>query len=160
MSLARPLNLYLDLQLVSSVVNLLHGTLGELVGTIAVASGILLYALVAILLGSLLGTLHPETGNRQQKMVSALLLILALVAVPLRWMHPNGVVLGLPAVQLTRDQVKHVSSMILENERFAREMEHVPGQYEETLGLLEGLEGRDLIMAFIESYGILSLIHI
>ncbi len=154
MSLARPLNLYLDLQLVSSVVNLLHGTLGELVGTIAVASGILLYALVAILLGSLLGTLHPETGNRQQKMVSALLLILALVAVPLRWMHPHGVVLGLPAVQLTRDQVKHVSSMILENERFAREMEHVPGQYEETHGLLEGLEGRDLIMAFIESYGI------
>ena len=44
--------------------------------------------------------------------------------------------------------------MILENERFAREMEHVPGQYEETLGLLEGLEGRDLIIAFIESYGI------
>ena len=82
MSLARPLNLYLDLQLVSSVVNLLHGTLGELVGTIAVASGILLYALVAILLGSLLGTLHPETGNRQQKMVSALLLVIALVAIP------------------------------------------------------------------------------
>ncbi len=153
-SLARPLNLYLDLQLVSSVVNLLHGTLGELVGTIAVASGILLYGLVAILLGSLFGTLHPETGNRQQKMVSALLLVIALVAIPLRWMHPHGVVLGLPAVQLTRDQVKHVSSMILENERFAQEMEHVPGQYEETHGLLEGLEGRDLIMAFIESYGI------
>ena len=157
LSLARPLNLYLDLQLASSVVNLLRGTLGDLLGTLALASGMILYAAVAILLGTLLATLHPEPGNRRQTVASALLLGLVLVAAPLRWIHPRGVVLGLPAVQLTRGQVNHISSMMLENERFAQEMENVPGRYMETPGLLEGLQGRDLIMAFIESYGISAL---
>ena len=157
LSLARPLNLYLDLQLASSVVNLLRGTLGDLLGTLALASGMILYAAVAILLGTLLATLHPEPGNRGQTVASALLLGLVLVAAPLRWIHPRGVVLGLPAVQLTRGQVNHISSMMLENERFAQEMENVPGRYMETPGLLEGLQGRDLIVAFIESYGISAL---
>ena len=96
MSLARPLNLYLDIQLVSAIANLLRGTLGAFVGTVVLAGGLIALLTVGALLGFLLSTLHPQPGKRRQWIAGAAALGIALAAVPARWIHPNGVVLGLP----------------------------------------------------------------
>lgn len=157
MSLARPLNLYLDIQLVSAIANLLRGTLGEFVGTMVLAGGLIALLTVGALLGFLLSTLHPEPGQRRQWIAGAAALAIALVAVPTRWIHPNGVALGLPAVQLAREQVRHVRSMMQENDRFGAEMAAAPDRYTSMPGLLNGLEGRDVILAFVESYGMSAL---
>ena len=157
MSLARPLNLYLDLQLVSAVANLLRGTLGDFVGTLVMAGGLIVVVAVGALLGFLLSTLHPEPGRRGQQVAGVLALGLSLVAVPARWLHPTGVLLGLPAVQLAREQVRHVRSMMQENDRFGAEMAVAPDDYANLPGLLEGLDGRDVILAFVESYGMSAL---
>lgn len=157
MSLARPLNLYLDIQLVSAIANLLRGTLGEFVGTMVLAGGLIALLTVGALLGFLLSTLHPEPGQRRQWIAGAAALAIALVAVPTRWIHPNGVALGLPAVQLAREQVRHVRSMMQENDRFGAEMAAAPDRYTSMPGLLDGLEGRDVILAFVESYGMSAL---
>lgn len=153
MSLARPLNLYLDVQLVSAVADLLRGTLGTVIGTLVLVGAAIAAIAAAILLGYLLSTLHPERGNRRQWIVGVAALVTALVAVPARWIHPSGVALALPAVQLTREQVRHVASMMKENERFGAEMAVAPDHYADMPGLLAGLDGRDLILAFVESYG-------
>lgn len=153
MSLARPLNLYLDLQLISAVAHLLRGTLGGVLGTVVLAGGVVAVLSAGAVLGALLSTLAPERGDRRQLRAGVVVLLLALTSVPLRWVHPRGVALGLPATQLTREQVRHVSSMMQENERFAAEMAAAPTSYGSVPGLLAGLEGRDVILAFLESYG-------
>ena len=157
MSLARPLNLYLDIQLVSAIANLLRGTLGAFVGTVVLAGGLIALLTVGALLGFLLSTLHPQPGKRRQWIAGAAALGIALAAVPARWIHPNGVVLGLPAVQLAREQVRHVRSMMQENDRFGAEMAAAPDRYTDLPGLLDRLEGRDVILAFVESYGMSAL---
>jgi len=157
MSLARPLNLYLDIQLLSAVANLLRGTLGAFVGTLVLAGGLIALLSVGALLGFLLSTLHPEPARRRQSIAGAVALGIVLAAVPARWLHPSGVALGLPAVQLAREQVRHVRSMMQENDRFTAEMAAAPDRYSGTPGLLDGLDGRDVILAFVESYGISAL---
>ncbi len=153
MSLARPLNLYLDVQLVSAIANLLRGTLGTVLGSLVIVGGLLLTVGAIALVGQLLSALHPEPGNRRQRITAAVMLGLALVAIPLRWAHPAGVVMGLPTVQLTWDQARHVTRMMQENERFAAEMAVAQDRYVDVPGLLSGLDGRDVILAFVESYG-------
>jgi hypothetical protein len=152
-SLARPLNLYLDVGLAPSVVHLLQGALGPLRGVAVVAGvaagAVALTALLALLLRSLA---EPRPGLRP-RVPAALLLLAALAAIPVRWLHPRGVVLALPAVQLVTEQERQLGRMLGERARFALEMEASPARYAGTPALLSGLQGRDVILAFVESYG-------
>lgn len=154
MSLARPLNLYLDLQLLSAVANLLRGTLGAILGPVVLVLGPGLAVATVVLLARLFAALSPARDNRRAGRVGAAVLAVSLLAIPIRWTHPVGVVLGLPAIQMVREQVRHVSSMMKENDRFAQEMATTPDRYGERPGHLERLEGRDVLLAFIESYGV------
>lgn len=157
MSLARPLNLYLDLRLVSSIGDLLRGTLGQgwsvLVATLALLlAGALLVGLALALrglTGGLRGAVSPRFGLA--------LVAVGLAAVPLRWIHPSGVVLGLPVVTLAREQGVHLRRMLQERERFAAEMAEAPFRLHPASHELPGLGGRDVILAFIESYGMTAI---
>jgi hypothetical protein len=81
------------------------------------------------------------------------MLALCLLAIPLRWLHPRGVVLGLPAVQLVREQGRQMARMLRERERFAVEMAVAAEGLPRGPGVLGRLGGRDVILAFVESYG-------
>ncbi|MEJ2538487.1 MAG: alkaline phosphatase [Gemmatimonadota bacterium] len=181
MSLARPLNLYLDVQLVSAVANLLTGAVSGLWAALALGGG----ALAAILLtggvGYLLARLRPgPDGSRaaasgtstpgrgpsarlrrlrdavlrpRSRAAGLALLVACLLAIPLRWFHPRGVALGLPGVQLVQEQSRQLTRMLAERERFAAEMSAAPGILPEGAMPLARLGGRDVILAFVESYG-------
>jgi hypothetical protein len=154
-SLARPLNLYLDLRLADSVVHLLQGALGPVRGLLAVtAGGIAGLACVALLTWQLYRLTLPERHRGLRPRVApALLLGVALVAVPVRWQHPTGVVMALPAIQLITEQSAQIARMRQERARFERELASALPSPESAAGLYQGLEGRDVVLAFIESYG-------
>ncbi len=157
MSLARPLNLYLDIQLVSAVSNLLRGMLGSVGGSLVMLAGILASVGAAVLIAVLLNSLSTEPGNRRQRIAASALLAAGLIAVPVRWLHPAGVVMGLPAIRLVREQSIHMAHMLQENGRFSKEMAAAPADYSGTPDILAGLGGRDVILAFVESYGMSAL---
>lgn len=155
MSLARPLNLYLDAQLLPSVQHLLTGAFGAVLGTavlilIPVGMGLLTLALAAglVRLGQPYGGIAPRVG-------ATLLLVAAMAAIPLRWMHPAGVVLALPTALLAQEQATTLARMLEERTRFRGEMlaaRGTPGDFP-----LDRLSGRHVVLAFIESYGMTAL---
>jgi hypothetical protein len=154
LSLARPLNLYLDLRLVRSIDDLLSGTLGGGWGTVVLAGlAVLIVALTVVFSLALHGLAGSARGALPRRLGLALV-GLGLVAIPVRWVHPAGVVLGLPGVTLVREQSQHLRRMLQERERFGAEMAEAPFGAEVTPTGLEGLGGRDVILAFIESYGV------
>ncbi|MEQ8329225.1 MAG: hypothetical protein RH859_02055 [Longimicrobiales bacterium] len=157
MSLARPLNLYLDVRLVGSVRNLLDGTLGPGLGLLVLVGIVLAAALGAGAVGVGLASLRtPDTGWRPRVPALAGLAVFLLL-IPLRWLHPAGVALALPVVDLGVEQQAQWARMLGERERFSMEMAVAPARLADTPGLLEGLDGRDVVVAFVESYGVSAL---
>ena len=157
LSLARSLNLYLDVQLLGAVGNLLSGSLGPLLGFAVIAAGIAATFAFVVTLALLFTGLRNAQGGRRQLVVGATLVVVALALIPLRWLHPRGVILGLTTVQLVREQTSQMRRMLGERERFADELARSPSRYDDVPGLLEGLGGRDVILGFIESYGTTAL---
>ena len=154
MSLARPLNLYLDLRLVRSIRALLDGALGGVWGVVVLgALAIGLAALVVVFARALLG-LTGSAGGAFPRRFGLAIVVAGLVAIPARWIHPAGVVLGLPAVTLVREQSQLMKRMLQERERFGAEMAAAAFGPGEAPPGLERLGGRDVILAFIESYGV------
>lgn len=158
MSLARPLNLYLDARLLSSVHNLLEGTLGAGLGTLALGGGLLVAIGLAAGIARFLAGLRLTPGApRRAAIPGAVLLLLFAALIPGRWMHPRGVAFALPVTELTVEQNRQMRRMLGERDRFESEMRAATDRWASTPGLLERLEGRDVTLAFVESYGISSL---
>jgi len=164
-SLARPLNLYLDLRLVQPVASLLAGNLGVARATL-LALAILLAGLgVGVLLAWLLaGVVRHESVRHGAARRGA---ALALLVFPLGLWADERASSGIPAVpdrlrawtasptmDLVREQRVILVRMLGERETFAGEMAGVPASYAGLQGLLEGLGGSEVILAFVESYGI------
>ncbi len=184
-SLARPLNLYLDLALAAPVANLLVGNLGGfragLVGVLGVIGFVGWAALLAVIL-SRLPRVEPDPGPRVGAPSPEVnwqrpALALAVLALPIvLWATagpeasaeaadaPDDVVAkglpdwaAMPAVALFREQREILGRMLGEREVFAGEMAATPSSYAELPGILEGLGGREVILAFVESYGVSAL---
>lgn len=156
-SLARPLNLYLDVRLLDAVSNLLSGTLGPYLGLFVMMLGVVVAGGTFVVLAVLLEGLPWEERNRRRILTGAALLVLGSALVPLRWVHPRGVVFGLTTVQLVREQATLAVRMVTERDRFSSEWASSPSRFAGTPGLLSGLGGRDVVMAFVESYGMTAL---
>ncbi|TVR67742.1 MAG: hypothetical protein EA422_00185 [Gemmatimonadales bacterium] len=166
-SLARPLNLYLDVHLVSAVWNLLVGAMGAPAAAALVGGGVLASLLITGATGALLAR---GAGGRGARALGAVLVVF--FALPL--VLPDGVsgeegdrsgaaaaagstlkgVLAAPGWVVGRDQVIRFRNMLGERDRFAAEMAAAPDRFRDRPGLLQRLEGRDVIVGFIESYGI------
>jgi len=156
LSLARSLNLYLDLRLLSSVGSLLSGALGTFRGTLVMVVGVSIFAGSLLGLALLLQSLRTDRASRA-RWVGVALVVVALALVPGRWLHPAGVAFGLTSVDLVRAQAVQLRLMLGERERFAAELAVAPTSYRSQAGLFTALEGRDVIMAFVESYGMTAL---
>ncbi|HKK93637.1 MAG TPA: hypothetical protein VJ925_09390 [Longimicrobiales bacterium] len=153
MSLARPLNLYLDARLVGSVQNLLDGTFGSGWGPVILIGGVLAAVGLVVVLARLLAGLTETRDGWRPRVPALVVLVLLASLVPLRWAHPRGVVLGLPVTQLAREQTKYLGSMLQERDRFAAEVAATRTDWSTEPGLLVELDQRDVVLAFIESYG-------
>ena len=62
-----------------------------------------------------------------------------------------------PTVRLVRDQISRFAAMMNEREWFAEALSKSADSYADLPGLLSRLGGRDVIFAFIESYGVTAL---
>ena len=154
MSLARPLNLYLDQQLLSAASRLIDGNLGRGWGTVVLLGAAALAATTTGGLTLLLLRLRRTGEGRRSWLPGVAAIAVCAAAIPARWAHPSGVVLALPATQLVRDQTIHLGQMLGEQKRFAAEMAAASTSIPSGPSLLGALAGRDVILAFIESYGI------
>ncbi|MDX1494530.1 MAG: hypothetical protein R3253_10750, partial [Longimicrobiales bacterium] len=153
MSLARPLNLYLDLRLLGAVSNLLSGSLGPVLGVAVLAGGVAASVAIFVGLSLLLEGLPNADPSRRRRWAGVALVAVGLVLIPLRWVHPRGVIFGLSSVDLMVEQTRQTARMLGERDRFAGELASSPSRYSDVPGLLTGLGGRDVVMAFVESYG-------
>ncbi len=171
--LARPLNLYLDLPLASSVFDLLVGTLGSPFAiAVVVLAGLFLVGIIGLV--TVLLRPDPTQGfiwfSRSSHgidgpdwsadrvagvaLMAPLMVWLAgpyLTVVELPALPPR---LGTPAVDLVRDQNIRLRETLIERDQFEADLARTPGDYPEIYGLLAKLEGRDVVLAFIESYGV------
>ncbi len=189
-SLARPLNLYLDLRLVQPVASLLVGNLGgvraTLLGVAVLLAGVGVGILLAWLLAGVVhrgdgrpgavghgsvrhgsvrhGSVRRGAGRRGLARRGAALVLLIF---PLGlWADERGSSGGagipdrlqawtaFPTLDFVREQRDILVRMLGERETFAGEMAAVPASYAGLPGLLEGLGGLEVILAFVESYGI------
>jgi hypothetical protein len=153
MSLSRPLNLYLDVRLLSAVFNLLTGTLGGVAAALAGVLGVGAVLGTVALLGHLLAPprgVRPLLWSRRNAMVAAL--ATGMVVFGARTAGgPGG--LGFPAVRLAHEQTRFLSALLEERKAFEAELATTTDSYAELPGLLDGLGGRDVVLAFVESYG-------
>jgi hypothetical protein len=156
-SLARPLNIYLDAVLLSAVDNLLTGALGPAMSTTVMIGAIVCVALLGWLLARLLA---PRLGGHPTR--ASRVLGLALVGVFAVGILGGGVPaltrrMSLPAIRIAVDQTRHFIRMLSERERFTADLDRVPADYATLPGLLAHLRGRDVLLGFVESYGISAL---
>ena len=152
--LARPLSLYLDLRLLGAVLNLVRGTLGTFVATLVVPLALIV---AGLLTWSLARLLQPAALPRGSWILrTAGVAMIALSALGLLDRPPPGIAerVARPAVLVAAQQARHLVRMLTERQRFEAEMAAVPTSYSDLPGLLQRLEGRDVVLGFIESYGL------
>ncbi|MDN7131696.1 alkaline phosphatase [Halomonas sp. MC140] len=151
MAFARPLNLYLDLPLLSAVYNLLEGNLGQFLAVCAMLAG------AALLLGITAGLawlLLPPASYAIKRLPRAVALALLVIATSGAALELNGMRLvdsaRLPLVNITRFQWQQVTDTHAARGEFTAQLKDTPMQAQ----ALPGLDGHNVLLTFIESYGI------
>lgn len=147
----RSLNLYLDLPLVRAVYHLLVGNVGQLAAAFLMLLAVLLalatlWGLVKLLLPAVHLSLRSPQGS------VAILLLGAAMLFTLLEVHGSRLVpqSTLPAVNTTRFQWEQVVAAHYARQAFSEQLETSPISAKP----LPGLEGRNVLLTFIESYGI------
>jgi len=160
-SLGRPLNLSVDLYLLSAVYNLGVGNLGFLgtlfgFGAIALITAFSAFGTAWLLTPA---TLDPE--NRTQRLVPRFGGGIIVTALLLGFIgHGVHVVyhwVATPAVWLAVEQAGLLRATLNEREVFAAETETRPSGFADLPGLLRKLDDRNVVVTFIESYGMAAL---
>ena len=153
-SLARPLNLYLDINLLDAVLNLIRGMIGSLVAALVVPGLLVGAVLCTWLLSKLLAPAEIFRGTWVVRATGIALMVLsisALLRLPGRLLTEQ---LAYPAARVAADQTRHFFRMMNERQRFEAQLSVAPAGYGVIPGLFERLEDRDVIVGFIESYGL------
>lgn len=154
LSLGRPLNLYVDYELLSSVWNLLVGTSGYLLAGLVLMTTSVVLPLVAVIITRLLVSIRVERDNFSVRVGGLWLIALIFAGLFLESVPLVATVVDFPTVRIVRDQGANLVAIIDERRQFAEELASYPDSYEEVPGLLSKLAGRDVIFGFIESYGV------
>ncbi|WP_166258433.1 sulfatase-like hydrolase/transferase [Marinobacter salicampi] len=150
-ALGRSLNLYLDASLLGSGHELLQSNLGYGLALLTVALGALVIVALVVLVGRLLDRSGPlRSATRRQA------LALMAVGVGLSMLAAAGVPgIGAPAAGWVANQASLALSTAEATDTFRTRMAD-PGRNAAS-GSLDGLAGRDVILGFVESYGISTL---
>jgi len=159
-SLGRPLNLSLDLYLVTAVYDLAVGNSGlarTLFGFGAIAVSFALSAFVIAWL------LTPAAPNRKKTLTGLVprfgggLIVAGLGLVLIgRGVDPVRERVVTPVISLVLGQAEQFQATAKEREVFAVELER-PGGFADQPGLLSKLRGRNVVATYIESYGMAAL---
>lgn len=167
-SFARPLNLFIDLYLVGAVYNLAIGNVGFVTTLVAPLLALLALSVLAIVLVRLLAAPDqsarrpsggPQTPRRKRfapRLVGVALVVFSALGLTLEAAPALDSPFSTPVVHLVRTQGTLFADTRRERARFGSELT-APDSYAELPGLLSGLEGRDVVLAFIESYGMAAL---
>lgn len=159
-SLGRPLNLSVDLYLLDAVRRLAVGNVGAfrtvvLVVAILLVGGLALYAMGRLLLPEeradrrFSDPVHRVAGG-----IAVATLLLALLGLGV---DEVGRRVTAPAWSLLREQVALFVDTRREKASFAADLEEKHDGFRDVPGLLEGLGGRNVVVAYLESYGIAAL---
>lgn len=154
-SLARPLNLYLDLALADALFRLIAGTMGTVAAVML--SVLLLVAGLGLVWALTVAVTVPRPVPRPARRAAIGLGAALLLAAGAALLFPDRVapLADRPLLRLARIQARVVPEMLQERERFIARIAALPTR-EELAGArpLARLGGRDVILGFVESYGI------
>lgn len=154
MAFARPLNLYLDIPLLRSIYHLLVGNVGQLLAVCAMLLGVALLIAITLVLARLM---MPPVANSVKRLPGVVALTLLVTATTGAALELNGVRLiesaRLPAVDTTRFQWQQITDTHAARLAFTAQLEAAPMEARP----LPGLAGRNVLLTFIESYGISAL---
>jgi len=161
-SLARPLNLFIDLYPLSAVYNLAVGNAGLATTLLGVLALLLTLLLSSFALARLLAppdtTVRPERTRRElgPRLAGLSLVALSVLGLTLGGSPASHDHLATPVFNLTRTQGGLLAETWRERSRFGDELATLDS-YARVPGLLSKLEGRDVVLTFIESYGVAAL---
>jgi hypothetical protein len=155
-SLARPLNLFLDLYLVSAVYNLAVGNMGLPMTLVAILALLLVLSLATFGLARLLAPSDAPRWWLAPRLAGVALVALAAVGFTQRASSAAPTRLSVPGGRLARSQGGLLVDTWRERRRFRAELAS-PDSYAGAAGLLSGLGGRDVLLTFIESYGMAAI---
>lgn len=154
MAFARPFNLYLDVPLLRSIYHLLAGNVGQFLAVCAMLAG------TAVLFGITVGLarlLLSPVSYTIKRLPGAAALTLLIIATSCAALELNGMRLvdsaRLPMVSTTRFQWQQMTDTHAARLTFTEQLEESPIEAQP----LPGLEGRNVLLTFIESYGISAL---
>ncbi|MEA2118059.1 alkaline phosphatase [Halovibrio sp. HP20-50] len=154
MAFARPLNLYLDIPLLRSIYHLLVGNVGQVVAICAMFVG------AAVLMGIVVGLLRlllPPFDYSLKQLPGAAALAVLVVGTSGAVLDLAGVRLvdsaRLPILNTTRIQWQQITDTHAARLAFAEQLDTSPIAVQP----MPGLEGRNVLLTFIESYGISAL---
>ena len=160
-SLGRPLNLSLDLYLLDAVYRLAVGNSGFLRTILGFG---VITALLALTAFALAWLLTPVTSDRERLLPriaprhgGVALVAAAALGLIGRGVPAVGDRIDTPAVRLVLEQASLFQETREEWEAFAVELERQPDKFEELPGLLSKLERRNVVVVYIESYGMAAL---
>ena len=158
-NLGRPINLVLDLYLMGSVYKLALGNLGLAKTLVAFVTGGLGLVLVTWVLSRLLKPVGGKASRLAPRLGGVALIALFALGLSRGGSVPwFGDRVALPTVQLATEQAEQLRLTLVERKSFAAELAAVPDSYEGTPGLLGKLAGKDVLLTFIESYGMSALV--
>ncbi|MBD3898281.1 sulfatase-like hydrolase/transferase [Halomonas sp. ML-15] len=151
MALGRSLNVYLDLPLLRAIYHLLQGNLGDLAAVVAMILGVLLIVAVAWGLLRMLAALlaRPQRGVARGITLVALAVTTLLGALEIAGTRLVSAA-RTPLVDTWRYQAEQVVVTHQARQAFSERLAESPSPARP----LPGLEGRDVILAFVESYGV------
>ena len=167
-SLARPLNLFIDLYLVGAVYNLAIGNVGLATTLAAPLLALLVLSVLGIVLVRLLvardhnaqgprgGPPRPRGKQFAPRLAAVALVVFSALGLTLEAAPAFESPFSTPVVHLIRTQGTLFADTQRERARFGSELT-TPDNYAELPGLLSGLGGRDVVIVFIESYGMAAL---
>lgn len=161
LSLGRPLNLSLDLYLLNAVYRLAIGNSGFLRTLLAMAAMGASLALCATAAAWLLTPAAPDRAEPRPRLVPRLGGVVLVAALALGFVGRSSPAVGdrlaTPGLGLVLAQAELFRATRTEREAFAAELERRPDGLADLPDLLSRLEGRNVVLTFIESYGMAAL---
>ena len=149
-ALGRPVNVYIDWPLLASVEHLLRGAVGKPLAWLVLASAVAILALSAHRLFRVLGRLHGHGAGPWGTALGVGLLVLGVAGWQGRDLPGLDASLDTPLIIRLTDQTHRFLATAREQRSFA---EQLRGR-QTAAPDLSRLDGRDVILAFIESYGV------
>lgn len=160
-SLGRSLDLSLDVYLMDAVRRLAVGNVGVLRSVVLFGAAALVAAILVFATGWLLSPAAPGERYDEASRVpwvaggiaagTVALALLGLVVAPV------GARVGAPAASLFAAQMAHFGETGAERAVFAADLEDEPRRFADTPSVLSRLDGRHVVLAYLESYGMAAL---